>query len=125
MLYSLSVCMQRRSIADREEGRVGGQEEGKEDVRWKGCENLRRYRGRMVRHCNGWIEGKNRRGRRAGREAKGMEQELTEEGYTDTVCGDCVLLQMNTASLAILTFNTVVCWFTRALASISTRTTST
>ena len=34
---------------------------------WKGCENLRRYRGRMVRHCNGWIEGKNRRGRE-GRE---------------------------------------------------------
>ena len=73
----------------------------------------------MVRHCNGWIEGKNRRGRRAGREAKGMEQELTEEGYTDTVCGHCLLLQMSTASLAILTFNPVVCWFTCALASIS------
>ena len=102
----------------REGGRAGGRERG--CVGWKGCENLRRYRGTMVRHCNGWIEGKNRRGRRAGREAKGMEQELT-----DTVCGDCVLLQMNTASLAILTFNTVVCWFTRALASISTRTTLT
>ena len=35
MLYSLSVCMQRKIIADREEGRVGGQEEGKEDV-WDG-----------------------------------------------------------------------------------------
>ena len=107
----------------REGGRAGGRGRGCEG--WKGCENLRRYRGRMVRHCNGWIEGKNRRGRRAGREAKGMEQELTEEGYTDTVCGHRLLLQMNMASLAILTFNTVVCWFTRALASISARTTST
>ena len=48
-------------------GRKGGQEEGKEDVRWKGSENLRRYRGRMVRHCNGWIKGKNSR-RREGSE---------------------------------------------------------
>ena len=59
---------------------------------------------------------------RAGSEVKGMEQELTEEGHTDTVCGHCLLLQMNTASLAILTF---VSWFTCALALISAWTTST
>ena len=46
---------------------------------------------------------------KAGREAKGIEQELPEEGYTDTECGHRLSLQMNTACLAILTFNTVVC----------------
>ena len=87
---------------------------GKDYCRQGGREGGRA--GGRERGCVGW---------RAGKEAKGMEQELTVEGYTDTVCGHRLLLQMNTASLEILTSNTVVCWFTRALASISTRTTST
>ena len=53
----------------RQGGRESGRAEGRERecVGWKGCENLRRYRGRMVRHCNGWIEGKNRRGWKVGK----------------------------------------------------------
>ena len=65
----LPFCMYAEKNYCRQGGREGGKAGGRERgcVRWKGCENLRRYRGRMVSHCNGWIEGKNRR-EREGRE---------------------------------------------------------
>ena len=75
----------------REGGRAGERERG--HMKKKGWENLKRYRGRTVRHCNGWIEGKTGGEGRAGREGKGMEQELTEEGHTDKVCEHCLSLQ--------------------------------
>ena len=65
----LPFCMYAEKNYCRQGGREGGRAGGRERgcVGWKGCENLRRYRGKMVRQCNGWIEQKNRRGRE-GRE---------------------------------------------------------
>ena len=61
----LPFCMYAEKDYCRQGGREGGRAGGREKgcVGWKGCENLRRYRRRMVRHCNGWIEGKEQEGK--------------------------------------------------------------